>query len=245
MQTWIYDGTKPIHSQGCVLGDTKIITENGIKEIKNINIGDKVLTHDGSFQKVLDIIPRNDKKEILRVKSFGKEDLYITSEHPFYLYNKKEDKYEWKSIEEIDNIKNYRNLSINKNKYTKSKFKSIKTLKNEETVYDLTVENTHSYIANGYIVHNCHDDLILSFCLALYNRTKLSRKINFILSSTDNVDYDNITMEDVEYIKQKRKFETNQTKEEWEEERKKDKFVKKYGVDYYDYSWLLGYEPKD
>lgn len=36
----------------CFLPKTKITTDNGIKHICNIEIGDKVLTHDGTFQKV-------------------------------------------------------------------------------------------------------------------------------------------------------------------------------------------------
>lgn len=41
-------------------------------------------------------------------------------------------------------------------KYRFIEIKSIENLgKSEEPVYDLTVDRDHSYIANGYIVHNC------------------------------------------------------------------------------------------
>lgn len=39
-------------SGGCLFGDTKIITPNGSREIKDLNVGDKVLTMDNTYQEV-------------------------------------------------------------------------------------------------------------------------------------------------------------------------------------------------
>jgi hypothetical protein len=92
-----------------------------------------------------------------------------------------------------------------------------------------------------------HDDLIISYCLALYNRSKFERNDSFIISSEGEVDYSHITTEDIQEMKESKKFEhpDGLSIEEFKEKRKKDKFMKNYGVDYYDYSWLLGFDPSN
>lgn len=41
-------------SASCLRGDTEIITNHGLVPIKQVNVGDKVLTHTGKFQNVID-----------------------------------------------------------------------------------------------------------------------------------------------------------------------------------------------
>ena len=68
-----------------------------------------------------------------------------------------------------DKIRNSRTLF--KDKFG-SKIKSIKDCDDEIFLYDIEVEGFHSYVANGYIVHNCHDDAIMALSLGLYLRDK-------------------------------------------------------------------------
>lgn len=71
----------------CVPGDTLIITDNGVKEIKDINIGDYVLTHRGNFKKVLNASKRY-SEDIYRIVSNNKMDLLATENHPMFLIEK-------------------------------------------------------------------------------------------------------------------------------------------------------------
>ena len=87
-----------------------------------------------------------------------------------------------------------------------------------------------------------HDDLIISFCIAFYNRNKIERKDTYFLSSNEEVDYSEITDEDIQKYKEGYdKFEDEDISiDELMEERKKDKFTQRFGVSYNDYNWLLG-----
>jgi hypothetical protein len=74
-----------------------------------------------------------------------------------------------------------------------SKTKKIKeSLREEKILYDLDVENVHSYVANSYIVHNCHDDAIMamSLCLHLRDKAALQENSMFIAEDGSVITYD-------------------------------------------------------
>lgn len=71
-----------------VSGYSKVLTENGLKKIKKIKIGDYVLSRHGRYCKVTEIhkIPFN-KKEIIRIKyniKNSRKELLLTKEHKLY-----------------------------------------------------------------------------------------------------------------------------------------------------------------
>ena len=81
----------------CVIEGTKVHTENGIKKIEELSIGDKVLTGKGSdvlgYKSVIDIFKNKFSGEVVKIKTkFGKE-LITTKEHTHfakYVINKQE-----------------------------------------------------------------------------------------------------------------------------------------------------------
>jgi len=67
----------------CVLPDTKIITEDfEPKPIKEIKVGEKVLTHLGRFKKVEEIFERDYKGEMIEISLSNLKTLTLTPEHP-------------------------------------------------------------------------------------------------------------------------------------------------------------------
>jgi intein/homing endonuclease len=111
MTTWIWDGTKPTHSGGCVSGETLITTKDGFKRIDEIKKGELVLTHKGNFKKVNKTFKFKDpNKKMLKVKSFGKKNIYITSNHMFW--NEYNNNFEFINFNDIYNYKLYRPTSI-------------------------------------------------------------------------------------------------------------------------------------
>ncbi|PIR89728.1 hypothetical protein COS93_00790 [bacterium (Candidatus Gribaldobacteria) CG07_land_8_20_14_0_80_33_18] len=70
----------------CLLPDTYLHSNPGIKKIKDISIGDKVYTHEGRLKKVKQIYTRFYKGPIYDIKpyNFG-IGLKTTPEHPFYI----------------------------------------------------------------------------------------------------------------------------------------------------------------
>lgn len=88
----------------CVTPETMISTIDGEKRIDRISPGDLVLTHKGRYKKVKTVYSRPIKDEkLFSIKKMGdNRRLNITDNHPIYVWNKKDKKYYWKTVEEID-----------------------------------------------------------------------------------------------------------------------------------------------
>lgn len=68
----------------CLHPSTKILTTNGPKRIKDIRVGDMVLTHKGRFKKVNKLTYQK-TDHLLEMKFYGNnKNLYITDNHPIY-----------------------------------------------------------------------------------------------------------------------------------------------------------------
>ncbi|MBU3913647.1 MAG: hypothetical protein KKB21_03760 [Nanoarchaeota archaeon] len=69
----------------CLLPDSLVHLENGVKKIKEIKKGDKVLTHAGVFRRVNGVLARPYSGKMIKVIPwYFKEGLETTLEHPFY-----------------------------------------------------------------------------------------------------------------------------------------------------------------
>lgn len=69
----------------CFLRNTYILTDNGYKYIQDIKIGEKVLTHTGKWQKVVNTLVRNYSGSInIYESSYLLAPLKVTTEHPIY-----------------------------------------------------------------------------------------------------------------------------------------------------------------
>lgn len=68
----------------CFVADTKVMTFDGIKSIQDIKIGDMVLTHTGTYKRVLDVM----QKDVLNIVEVFTENcgrIECTANHPFYV----------------------------------------------------------------------------------------------------------------------------------------------------------------
>jgi len=81
-----YNATAKYINQ-CFVPETIIYTNNGIKQIKDIVVGnDSVITNDGTYKTVLDKIVNNVDKDILEIKTtLGFETIKVTNEHQLYV----------------------------------------------------------------------------------------------------------------------------------------------------------------
>lgn len=183
------------YSFPCFTGDTKVITDANIKDIKDIKVGDRVLTHDGTYQKVL-WSGKTGRKKIYRIKTDLNQVVRCTENHLIYVreceYIPMDDfdecfiyygETKFMSVGDLykdDNYicnsgsKNYHigipidkntlpylgdhiDLNNTTNKIYWYEIKDIIETDEVEDVYDITVENNHTFIAGGMIVHNCTD----------------------------------------------------------------------------------------
>lgn len=162
----------------CFVAGTKVITKRGEINIEDIVVGDECLSHDGNYHKVSAIGHQEKEIWILNNPMLTKE-IHSTKEHPFCVYEFINRKISFKPLHELNELsyigvrKNYINDSkINCEIYS-SKIKDysavdcwiksckIRNTKEIKTVYNITVDDTHTYFANGVLVHNCQDISLL------------------------------------------------------------------------------------
>ena len=127
--------------RGCFARGTKVTMANGErKSIETIRPGEKVLTHTGSYKTVSDVvclIPEPGSM-VLITSEFG--EVLATSNHKFLVGE------DWIEAKDLERATLETGFMV-----------PVKVQEHEDVleVYDLTVEDDHSYFAEGYAVHNC------------------------------------------------------------------------------------------
>ena len=164
----------------CLTGDTKINTKNGIKNIADCNNEDILSYFDNDIDLNINIHYEKGKLISNGIQSvykltFAHDINYIkaTENHLFLTLNTKENEdrigncytyvnvigYEWKRLKNLKINDKIVAIPFGNNKYNvKKDWRFIKDISyiGEEEVYDLSLENSHNFVANGYISHNCN-----------------------------------------------------------------------------------------
>ena len=132
------------HNHACFIGETLISTIDGQKQIKDIEIGDLVLTRKG-YKKVLTVFDNGVKEVFTHRMLLDTEDVYLscTSDHRII-----HDNNQWGTrIEDIRKGVNLYQLSNSKVRYTTS-IKEKDTLPKEEKNY---IESFGSFIMESFL----------------------------------------------------------------------------------------------
>ena len=131
-----------IYLDECVTGEVRILTPDGEQCIRDLKAGDMVLSYaqDGSLieRRILKV-KCTGIKPVWRLHTSGGKVLTCTANHPLLTscgYQQAECAQDVLTIDGLEWI-----LSANQ--------------ESSQTVYNLTVEGEHNYIANGLITHNC------------------------------------------------------------------------------------------
>jgi len=144
---------------GCFSGDTKItmMNDNGTiyyKNIKDIKIGDKVINMNGNPVSVTNVLNQGIKETVKLtqyVNSTKTLETICTPEHRFWVYDKEMNNFDWSELQYMNE-----NMVFT---FTKSAYYNDQNYYIEnnglEEVWDITVDcDTHSFVANGNVVHN-------------------------------------------------------------------------------------------
>ena len=76
--------------------------DSSVKWIEDVQIGDKVITHEGTSEYVYDKLERNYEGELLSFNVVGGRKIHrVTPEHPFLVLNEQKVEYEWKKAKDI------------------------------------------------------------------------------------------------------------------------------------------------
>lgn len=141
----------------CLTGDTLVWTERGQIPLQTVVVGDKVLSHDKSYQLVTKVFDQGIKKVFTLTLDSGIT-IVATGNHRFATFGT-----EWISVDEIRYANKDIYLSCVDDNQTPYFDKVVNVVESgEEHVYDIEVENTHSFIANHMVTHNCQDYSVAS-----------------------------------------------------------------------------------
>ncbi|NJN96312.1 MAG: hypothetical protein HC875_20455 [Anaerolineales bacterium] len=138
----------------CFAGETLVATETGFKEIKDIQVGEKVLTHKGRFKKV-EFINKRLSNDYYEVKTTSNQKITkLTGNHRILLNSGN-----WLEIEKIteqDAICSFPETSKNNDVvYSLTKLIHKKLIKQQIEVFNLQVEEDESYTTEHFVAHNC------------------------------------------------------------------------------------------
>lgn len=108
---YVNQGGKRNGSIACFIEDTEILTINeGIKKIKNVKIGDLVVTHKNRVRPVTQLHKNPlDNRKIYKLKVEKTKDIYVTENHKFWSFYTHKNKhiqksFGWNSINDLKNI---------------------------------------------------------------------------------------------------------------------------------------------
>lgn len=176
----------------CFVAGTLITTQRGQIPIEEVKVGDMVLTHKSRWQRVEETM-NHKATGIYTIQVQGSPKTEVTGNHRFYVRYCHTDgnwtKPEWKEVQHfigneyviIPNIDNQPNWQL----ISEISFDPNRN----EIVYNLEVENDHSYTANNMGVHNCQDFSIAGIRKGLDgDRSSLIREVYRIISEIPEAD---------------------------------------------------------
>lgn len=141
---------------GCFTPKMEVDCYDGRKSIKDVKIGDQVVTHKKRLKKVIDKLEIHVEEPIVVIndilESTRNHEYYVLHEDDLSEFNKtkKLDLFKWVAAEDLTT--DYYLIDFPKRRI--GKIFKIDEMDYKGLVYDLTVETDHSYNIFGFIVHN-------------------------------------------------------------------------------------------
>lgn len=167
----------------CFTADMRVTTSTGLKPIAELQPGDLVLTHMGRYMPVKEAYKREYKGKLLTVSVGTRQTpLRVTPEHPIWVWSEEEHGYIWVKAGDlkvkdevvighlvpelaisnslpvrewgdfVGSLSNYDALP------TADEYDFVSDIKSEHFdgyVYNCEVEEDHTYVTEGVVVHNC------------------------------------------------------------------------------------------
>ena len=166
-QNFQYVPARQAYEYACFTEDTYIVSKHGLKQIKELKVGDLIHTSIG-YKKLNAILPQG-KKEIIKVTTPDHTSFKCTPDHKFAF--QVGDKVFWVQAKDLDRISFYQfyrgGASLNNiedvfepdpDKYLPSSGCKIEYLEEEEEVFDLYIDGEHNFkLQCGLLAHNCED----------------------------------------------------------------------------------------
>ncbi len=169
------EGSYVHYVEGCFTAGARVRTRDGEKLIEEIREGDEVFTHKGRYRKVTHTMQRPYQGDIYHI-ALAAHTLHVTEEHPLMIVRNPADRVkgeqpllEWVFASQVK-AGDYLVAPSDKaasiqvapqdfwradDRFTYLPVQSITTEQMDTTVYNLSVDEDETYVAEGVISHNC------------------------------------------------------------------------------------------
>lgn len=118
----------------CFVAGTNVLTDSGYKNIEEVMLSDKLLSHTGQYRNILNLQRKKYSGELYSIKvQYHPRDIICTKEHPFYV-RKKTDPPEWIEAKHLTH-EYYFGMIIDKSKIDISIESSLNNVLNEQRYY--------------------------------------------------------------------------------------------------------------
>lgn len=160
----------------CFIAGTKILTEKGDRPIEDITVGTVVYTHRNRWREVTSTMSRLTEEVVDVTIAGGKHPIVTTREHPFYIRETEtSETSQWvaagdlkpgmftarPAVTGIDNSASPTREPFSgeffAEGFTWVRVLRIASRKFHTRVYNVSVEEDESYVADNTVVHNCQD----------------------------------------------------------------------------------------
>ena len=149
----------------CFVSGTRVLTQTGYKVIEEVTLEDKLLTHRGEFQKILNLQTKNYNGDLYNISvKYHPETIICTNEHPFYvrkknrIWNNEKRKYIynfdepiWVNAEKLEK-NDYFGMVINDKNIIPEFTVDIKVNKNTTKQETIVLNNSNMWFMMGYFV---------------------------------------------------------------------------------------------
>jgi DNA (cytosine-5)-methyltransferase 1 len=179
----------------CFIIGTQTLTDNGYKNIEDVRLTDKLLTHSGNFQNILNLQKKIYSGYLYDIKiKYHHEIISSTEEHPYYVREKKKiwnnsnreytilySEPKWKNANELT-MNDYFGMIINQNKIIPEfTFEKVINQQKTEKVY-IKLDNLDYWFVMGYLIDNNYID-------ETKNKDGINMyKINFSINNKDGLE---------------------------------------------------------
>lgn len=159
------------YSFPCFTGNMGVVTKEGYKRIDLIEIGDEVVTYKNRWRRVMNFFEQGEK-EIYEVGYRG-VNIETTKNHKFWVRIKTRKGYFEPRWMEAGELREGDLMAVSKHSYNRPRFPEEYVMEDElfywvgmeyaretgrtEKVYDIEVEDDHSFVVEGVVAHNCQD----------------------------------------------------------------------------------------
>lgn len=191
----------------CFVANTKVLTHSGYKNIQDVSLTDKLMTHTGKFQSILNLQKKKYNGDLYTIRPKYHMPLMCTDEHPFYVrekerkWNSKTRKYDnifkdakWKKAEELTK-NDYFGMKINENNII-PEFNFDKPINKHKTQnIHIQLDNPDMWFMMGYFIgdgwieettkHDGKCAYKIRFAINNDDEEYVLRRINNILTITD------------------------------------------------------------